>query len=83
MGSRTEVEARAYLTAMLRRSWGVTAVRAAAHLRISRLPFVGMPTGVVQGLRRAARSPYRSPLHPRMYGQGVRPDLGARRAGRG
>ena len=59
------------------------AVRAAAHLRVSRIPFVGMPTGVVQGLRRAARSPYRGAVDPRAFAAGLRPDAGARRAGRG
>ena len=83
MGSRTEAEARSFLTGRLRRSWGIAAVRAAAHLRISRLSFVGMPAAVVQGLRRAARAPWRGPVDPRVFGQGLRPDLGARRVVRG
>ena len=83
MGSRTEAEARAFLTGRLRRSWGVAAVRAAAHLRVSRLAFVGMPAAVVRGLRRATRAPYRGPVSPRVYREGLRPDLGARRVVRG
>ena len=83
MGSRTEAEARSFLAGRLRRSWGIAAVRAAAHLRISRLSFVGMPAAVVQGLRRAARAPWRGPVDPRVFGQGLRPDLGARRVVRG
>ena len=71
------------LTGRLRRSWGVAAVRAAAHLRVSRLPFVGMPAAVVRGLRRATRAPYRGPVSPRVYREGLRPDLGARRVVRG
>ena len=83
MGARSAAEAHGFLTGRLRRSWGVAAVRAAAHLRISRLSFVGMPTRVVQGLRRAARAPYRGPVNPRVFAAGLRPDIGARRFGRG
>ena len=72
-----------FLVGRLRRSWGVAAVRAAAYLRVSRLSFVGMPTRVVQGLRRAARTPYRGHVHPRVFGVGLRPDVGAWRFGRG
>ena len=83
MGARSAAEAYGFLVGRLRRSWGVAAVRAAAHLRVSRLSFVGMPTRVVQGLRRAARAPYRGPVNPRVFGAGLRPDVGARRFGRG
>ena len=83
MGARSAAEAHGFLTGRLRRSWGVAAVRAAAHLRISRLSFVGMPTRVVQGLRRAARAPYRGPVNPRVFAAGLRPDIGPRRFGRG
>ena len=83
MGARTQAEACAFLTARLRRSWGVAAVRAAAHLRVSRLAFVGMPIGVAQGLRRAAREASRAPVNPAVFRMGMRPDLGQRRLGRG
>ena len=80
MGARSAAEAHGFLVGRLRRSWDVAAVRAAAHLRVSRLSFVGMPTRVVQALRRAARAPYRGPVNPRVFGAGLRPDVGARRA---
>ena len=73
MGSRTQAEARAFLVTQLRRSWGISAARAAAHLRTSRVCYVGMPARVAQGLRRAAQP--RPPVHPAVFMAGLRPDL--------
>ena len=81
MGARSQTEARAFLVAHLRRSWGVSSVRTAAHLRISRLPFVGMSARVYAGMRRTGRAPYRGPAAPRVFAAGLRPDAGPRRAG--
>ena len=75
MGARTQDEARSFLVARLRRSWGVHAVRAAAHLRVSRAGFVGMPTHVVQSLRRADA---RAPVDPAIYMAGNAPALNRR-----
>ena len=61
--------------ARLRRSWGVHAVRAAAHLRVSRAGFVGMPTHVVQSLRRVDA---RAQVDPAIYMAGNAPTLDRR-----
>ena len=55
MGARTQSEAYGFLLARLQRSWGVAAARGAAHHRVARFPFVGMPTHIAQGLRRGAQ----------------------------
>lgn len=55
IGSRSEAEARSFLTSMLYRRWGVTAARAAARLRLSRVRYVGLSRQQVQAMRRAPR----------------------------
>jgi hypothetical protein len=72
LGSRSEAESRGLLTAMFVRDWGITAARAAARLRLSRVHYVGMPRAQVEALMRgvAPRAPARDPSSVR-HGAGV------------
>ena len=65
LGSRDEASARSFLTARLRRLWGVTAARANARIRLSRMRFVGLSRDQVLALRKEPRAPAagRDPSH--------------------
>ena len=43
MGARTRAEALGFVTAQVRRRWGIAAMRAQARMRIRRAPLVGAP----------------------------------------
>ena len=51
MGSRSEAEARGFLTAVLLRRWGVTAARASARVRLGRVRFAGLTRAQVLALK--------------------------------
>ena len=79
MGARSEAEARGFLVARLRRSWGVAAARAAAHLRVARVGFVGMETRVAQSLRRGGAAAGRGPVDAAVFMAGFDPAVDRRR----
>ena len=55
LGCRSESEARSFLAARFRRTWGVVAARAAARLRLSRIRYVGLSRRQVEALRKQPR----------------------------
>ena len=51
-GARSEAELRGSLITRYRRRVGVRAVKAFAAYRLERIPFIGMPRHLVEGIRR-------------------------------
>ena len=57
-GSETVgAEARSFLSTRYHRLWGITAARAAARLRLSRMRYIGLSREEVERLRSAPRPP--------------------------
>ena len=54
LGARTQVEARAFYMASLRRQLGVQVVREMAHHRLRRLPWIGVPRSAMDRRRALA-----------------------------
>ena len=80
MGARSEAEARGFLVARLRRSWGVAAARAAAHLRVARVGFVGMETRVAaEPAGRGGAAAGRGPVDAAVFMAGFDPAVDRRR----
>jgi len=57
IGARSEAEARSFLSTRYHRLWGITAARAAARLRLSRMRYIGLSREEVERLRSAPRPP--------------------------
>ena len=55
IGARSEAEARSFLSTRYHRLWGITAARAAARLRLSRMRYIGLSREEVERLRVCVR----------------------------